>query len=210
MACELVASVKRKLRAELAEMYRKQGHLWKRGQSSLSDSDFHEMLSRYINTEEATFLQLKTLFKEKWYLEIKIKLRNPVNGEDDVFKLVIREGRRKKGKKGRSSPKKTENVCTAIPCKHPKGNKWVGCDGCGEWIHQQCTGLSKEDREALKWESSYFCKPCDGNKIVITGPEGKKVDYTRLSPQAKKKARKAARTKYNKWRKRMQVEEVAC
>ena len=50
--------------------------------------------------------------------------------------------------------------CRADTCLRPKAEvEWVACDGCGEWFHQPCLGISEEQAATLD-QVAFFCTPC--------------------------------------------------
>ena len=48
------------------------------------------------------------------------------------------------------------------------GNNWVGCDNCGLWFHEQCSGLPKEVWPYIQDKHIfYLCDICVKNKTTI-------------------------------------------
>ncbi|KAI9146519.1 hypothetical protein BKA69DRAFT_1020732, partial [Paraphysoderma sedebokerense] len=44
-------------------------------------------------------------------------------------------------------------------CRTPydEGAFYIGCDGCDDWFHGNCVGISEEEGESL-WK--YYCPNC--------------------------------------------------
>ena len=55
----------------------------------------------------------------------------------------------------------TKEVCPPSCCivkREREGTLWVQCDGCQQWYHARCIGLSRKQLTRL---DTFFCKSCE-------------------------------------------------
>ncbi|XP_059481467.1 lysine-specific demethylase 5A [Neocloeon triangulifer] len=96
------------------------------------------------------------------------KGKRKVDGEEDDVKPV-KKWRKMKAKDVSASESEeadAEERCNSDTCVRPSGDEvnWVQCDGCSEWFHLICEGLSKADVNST---DEYICRSCHKLSLAI-------------------------------------------